>query len=54
MGIIELASIINSKLTDLAPVFNTIETSFIIPFTLTFEPGVVFFSILGSTKSSFK
>src|SRR3989338_9681174 len=33
---------------------RSFENSLIIPYTFTMLPGVVFFSILGSTKSSFK
>ena len=49
-----LASTARSNLVDKAPVAREIETSFKTPIILTFEPGVVFSSILGSTKSSFK
>src|SRR3989344_5789667 len=39
---------------DWAPLFRRIGTSLTMPYTLTLLPGVVFLSILGSTKSSFK
>src|SRR3989344_6823859 len=49
-----LVSAIKSYLVEGTPLFNGTGTSFIMPIILTLLPGVVFLSITGSTKSSFK